>query len=95
MLNSLFPNLDSLYPNRCPACEGRGGFGTYPCKECTERGFDPLNINLKLRGRVSPTAGVDLLNPNREKNLLIDELDKYEEDMCSHLECLIDGLEED
>jgi len=45
------------------------------CGECTERGVDPLNINLKLlEGGVSPTAGVNLFDPTRPPCTLRDVL---------------------
>ena len=76
------------FPNHCTTCTGRGGEVTRikgdwcpdwieiePCEDCTEAGLDPLNTNLTLlEGGVSPTSGVDMVDEEREENLLPDLL---------------------
>lgn len=72
--------MAEAHPHACEWCGGKGFVGDVgdtegvPCHECTEKGLDPLNTKLTLENGVSPTAGVNLLDPNREKNLLVDVL---------------------
>jgi len=83
--------VEAEFPHACPECGGTGWLGDVgdewgdACSECTERGVDPLNINLKLlEGGVSPTAGVNLFDPTRPPCTLRDVLTLKEVKLWGH-----------
>lgn len=88
-IKNLRTQLIAEYPHHCRACDGRGGQVTHanggewcpnwieidPCEECTSQGIDPLNTNLTLlEGGVSPTSGVDMVDVERDEDLIPDLL---------------------
>ena len=100
------------YIHRCLTCNGRGGevrhlsqthyepacVDIHTCAQCYDKGYDPLNINLKMtmtpdgEGYISPTAGFDLLDPDRPKTLIIDQINEAVELLDSLYEEAEDGL---
>jgi hypothetical protein len=86
--------MERHYPHACTNCGGKGHelvnlgktapTGTEVCFACTERGLDPLNTNLPLGPNgESREVGVNLLDPNRPRDLLVDVMMESDEIVTS------------
>ena len=81
--------LEEEHPNHCTTCNGQAGHVVFidnepqiiPCPDCYGAGLDPLDTTSKLDGQVSPSVGVDLLDPNRSFNLITDMIAEQEDNL--------------
>ena len=86
-ISFLKSKLEEEHPNHCKTCRGQAGHIVFinnepqiiPCSDCYGAGLDPLDTTLKLKGQVSQSVGVDLLDPKRVFNLVTDMIAMQEE----------------